>query len=191
MIDTVGWGVERWAFHLTHLLNAANPPNRHCFDVGELAKEVSRNFFPDDPISQVVGDDLDGFDGALIPSESGKKWGILFDRKASPQRRRFTIGHELGHYLLHRVKYPSGIHSDEAAVDGRNGVLIEQQASTIPLASGSRNPCANFHSTLQISTPHTRCCTSKIPTARFGMPTPKSKTATTVSTGPKQSRRAS
>jgi hypothetical protein len=130
MIDTAGWGPERWAFHLTHLLNAANPPNRHRFDVGELAKEVSHNFFPDDPIAAVMGDDLDGFDGALVPAESGKKWGILFDRNATPKRRRFTIGHELGHYLLHRKKYPKGIHCDEAAVDGRNGELIEQEANT-------------------------------------------------------------
>jgi hypothetical protein len=130
MIDTADWGPERWAFHLTHLLNAANPPNRHRFDVGELAKEVSRNFFPNDPIAAVMGDDLDGFDGALVPAESGKKWGILFDRNAAPRRRRFTIGHELGHYLLHRKKYPKGIHCDEAAVDGRNGELIEQEANT-------------------------------------------------------------
>jgi hypothetical protein len=129
MMNTEGWGVERWAFQLTHLLNAANPPNRHRFDIGELAKEVSRNFFPDDPISEVIGDDLDGFDGALIPSDSGRRWGILFDKNASPQRRRFTIGHELGHYLLHRKRYPNGIHCDEAAVDGRNGVLIEQEAN--------------------------------------------------------------
>jgi hypothetical protein len=130
MIDTAGWGPERWAFHLTHLLNAANPPNRHRFDVSELAKEVSRNFFPDDPIAAVMGEDLDGFDGALVPAESGKKWGILFDRNATRQRRRFTICHELGHYLLHRKKYPKGIHCDEAAVDGRNGELIEQEANT-------------------------------------------------------------
>jgi hypothetical protein len=84
MIDTAGWGPERWAFHLTHLLNAANPPNRHRFDVGELAKEVSRNFFPNDPIAAVMGDDLDGFDGALVPAESGKKWGRV--RRSADQR---------------------------------------------------------------------------------------------------------
>ena len=130
MIDTAGWGPERWAFQLTHLLNAANPPDRHRFDVGKLAKEVSQNFFPDDPITEVLCDDLDGFDGALVPAESGPNWGILYDRNASRQRRRFTIGHELGHYLLHRKKYPNGIHCDEAAVDGRTGELVEQEANT-------------------------------------------------------------
>jgi hypothetical protein len=53
-----------------------------------------RTFFPQDPITKVVEDDLDGFGGALLPSESGKRWGILYDRNTSPQRRRFTIGHE-------------------------------------------------------------------------------------------------
>lgn len=128
-VDTANWGVDRWAFHLTHLLNAANPPDRYRFDVGGLAMEVSRSFFPDDPISRVVGDDLDGFDGALLPSESGKKWGILYDRKASRQRKRFTIGHEFGHYLLHRKKFPDGIHCDEAAVDGRVQDEVELQAN--------------------------------------------------------------
>jgi uncharacterized protein DUF955 len=130
MIETAGWGPERWAFQLTHLLNAANPPDRHRFDVGKLSKEVSQNFFPNDPITEVLCDDLDGFDGALVPAESGPNWGILYDRNASRQRRRFTIGHELGHYLLHRKKYPNGIHCDEAAVDGRTGELVEQEANT-------------------------------------------------------------
>jgi hypothetical protein len=129
MVDTTNWGADRWAFHLTHLLNAANPPNRYCFDVGDLAIEVSRNFFPDDPISRVVGDDLDGFDGALLPSESGRNWGILYDRNASRQRKRFTIGHELGHYLLHRKRFPQGVHCDEAAVDGRVRDEVELEAN--------------------------------------------------------------
>jgi hypothetical protein len=130
MINTTGWGPERWAFQLTHLLNAANPPDRYRFDVGKLAKEVSKNFFPDDPITEVLCDDLEGFDGALVPAESSSNWGILYDRNASIQSRRFTIGHELGHYLLHRKKYPNGIHCDEAAVDGRTGELVEQEANT-------------------------------------------------------------
>lgn len=129
MVDTSKWGADRWAFHLTHLLNAANPPDRYRFDVAELAKEVSRNFFPDDPISRVVGEDLDGFDGALLPSESGKKWGILYDRNSSRQRKRFTIGHELGHYLLHRKRFPEGLRCDEAAVDGRVGEAVEREAN--------------------------------------------------------------
>ncbi len=96
--------------------------------------EVSRNFFPEDPITRVVKDDLDGFGGALVPSESGKRWGILYDRNASPQRRRFTIGHEFGHYLLHRKKFPDGIRCDDAAVDGRVNVEVEREANAFSAA---------------------------------------------------------
>jgi hypothetical protein len=111
-MDTQGWGVDRWANHLSLLLNAANPADRYRFDIGQLAIEVSRTFFPEDPITKVIEDDLDGFGGALLPSESGKRWGILYDRNTSPQRRRFTIGHEFGHYLLHRTKFPEGSRTD-------------------------------------------------------------------------------
>jgi hypothetical protein len=128
-MDTQGWGVDRWANHLSLLLNAANPADRYRFDIGPLAIEVSRTFFPDDPITRVIEDDLDGFGGALLPSESGKRWGILYDRNTSSQRRRFTIGHEFGHYLLHRKKFPEGIRCNEAAVDGRVGAEVEREAN--------------------------------------------------------------
>jgi hypothetical protein len=124
-----GWGVQRWAIHLSQLLNAANPPDRYRFDVGALAKEVSKSFFPDDPITEVTGTDLEGCEGALLPSTSGKRWGIYFSLKGSPRRRRFTAAHEFGHYLVHRKKYPNGIRCDEAAVDGRNGTEIEREAN--------------------------------------------------------------
>jgi hypothetical protein len=124
-----GWGVQRWAIHLSQLLNAANPPNRYRFDVGSLAKEVSKNFFPADPITEVIGADLEDCEGALLPSSSGKRWGIYFSLKGSHRRRRFTAAHEFGHYLLHRKKYPQGLRCDEAAVDGRNGIEIEREAN--------------------------------------------------------------
>jgi hypothetical protein len=133
-MDTQGWGVDRWANHLSLLLNALNPADRYRFDVGQLAMDVSRNFFPEDPITRVVKDELDGFGGALVPSESGKRWGILYDGNASPQRRRFTIGHEFGHYLLHRKKFPDGIRCNDAAVDGRVGVEVEREANAFSAA---------------------------------------------------------
>jgi IrrE N-terminal-like domain len=124
-----GWGVQRWAIHLSQLLNAANPPDRYRFEVGLLAKEVSKNFFPGDPITEVIGADLEDCEGALLPSSSGKRWGLYFSLKGSPGRQRFTAAHEFGHYLLHRKKYPEGIRCDEAAVDGRSGIEIEREAN--------------------------------------------------------------
>jgi len=124
-----GWRSQRWAIHLSQLLNAANPPDRYRFDIGRLALETSQTFYPGDPIVRVDEDDLDGFAGALVPSESGKHWGILYQATQSPGKTRFTVAHEFGHYLLHRKKYPTGIHSDETGVDGRTKVEIEREAN--------------------------------------------------------------
>lgn len=124
-----GWGSQRWAIHLSQLLNAANPPDRYRFDIGRLALETSRAFYPSNPIVRVKEDDLDGFTGALVPSQSGKRWGILYRCGQSPGRTRFTVAHEFGHYLLHRQKYPAGLQSDQADVDGRAKVEIEREAN--------------------------------------------------------------
>ena len=128
-MDFEGWGAQRWAIHLTKLLNAANPPDRYRFDIGALALETSRTFYPADPITRVVADELDGFEGALVPSESGKRWGIIHQKSQSRGRRRFTVAHEFGHYLLHRQKYPNGIHSSEAGVAGRTKQEVEREAN--------------------------------------------------------------
>jgi hypothetical protein len=124
-----GWGSQRWAIHLTQLLNAANPPDRYRFDIGRLALETSRTIYASDPIVRVDEADLDGFAGALVPSDSGTRWGIMYRRGQSPGRTRFTVAHEFGHYLLHRKKYPTGIHSDEAGVDGRTKLAVEREVN--------------------------------------------------------------
>jgi Zn-dependent peptidase ImmA (M78 family) len=58
----------------------------------------------------------------------------------SPGRRAFTIGHEFGHYVLHRqiieddATYDGGIYCDENAVVRRNGSGIEQEADEFAAA---------------------------------------------------------
>lgn len=42
----------------------------------------------------------DGFEGALITDEAKSRGVILFNAASAAQRRRFTIGHELGHFLV-------------------------------------------------------------------------------------------
>jgi hypothetical protein len=124
-----GWGAQRWAIHLSQLLNAANPPSRYQFDIAAFAKEISQTYFPGDPITDVESTDLEDCEGALLPSSTRARWGIYVSQKGSPRRRRFTAAHELAHYLIHRKKYPDGLRCDEAAVDGRNGVEIEREAN--------------------------------------------------------------
>lgn len=146
-MDFDNWGAQRWAIHLTQLLNAANPPDRHRFDLGTLAKEFSQTVFPADPIVEVQGDTLDGFEGALLPSDSGKRWGIIYSAARSPGRRRFTVAHEFGHYLLHRRRYPKGFRCNEAAVDARDGAEVEREANDF--ASALLMPLDDFR--IQIS----------------------------------------
>lgn len=100
----------RWAIDLNVLLNAAMGTERFPVNIPELALEYSKTRFPDDPITRVVGDDLPGFDGALIKAPQPKRgWGIFYNKSfASKGRINFTLAHELGHYLLHRTAYPEG-----------------------------------------------------------------------------------
>lgn len=42
----------------------------------------------------------DGFEGALITDDAKSRGIILFNERSALQRRRFTIGHELGHFLI-------------------------------------------------------------------------------------------
>ena len=93
------------------------PYPQHCagvehfpIDVAEVAQELSHTLFPDDPVSLIKGDALPSFEGALVRAPPGKKgWGILFSTSiASPGRINFTLAHEFGHYLLHRLDYPNG-----------------------------------------------------------------------------------
>lgn len=44
--------------------------------------------------------ETDGFEAALITDELKSSGSILVAENRSPQRRRFSIGHELGHFLI-------------------------------------------------------------------------------------------
>ncbi|RKT37980.1 ImmA/IrrE family metallo-endopeptidase [Thiocapsa rosea] len=104
---------ERWAFKLTHILNAVHGDGRDRFpvDVKAVAKEISNQLFPDDPVTRVKGASLPGFEGSLHKAPPGKKgWGIFYNSDiTSPGRINFTLAHEFGHYLLHRLAHPDGI----------------------------------------------------------------------------------
>ncbi|XUM22720.1 ImmA/IrrE family metallo-endopeptidase [Bradyrhizobium oligotrophicum S58] len=106
---------ERWAFEITHVLNAVLGAEHFPINVKAVAQEYSAQKFPDDPISRIVGDSLPGFDGALYKAPAGKKgWGIFYNSQIrSTGRVNFTLAHEFGHYLLHRLAYPDGIRCGE------------------------------------------------------------------------------
>ena len=105
----------RWANDITLVLNAVRGHDRFPVDVTALAQEYTSQRFPDDPIAVVKGSVLPGFDGALYRAPKGKKgWGIFYNSAmTSLGRISFTVAHEFGHYLLHRLAYPNGIQCGE------------------------------------------------------------------------------
>ncbi len=89
------------ANRLTQLLRAVLGDDRFPVDVAGLAREVSRN--NDDPITTIKGFDIDGFEGMLRANRHKPAWQIIYnDQTPYPGRQRFTLAHELAHYLLHR-----------------------------------------------------------------------------------------
>lgn len=131
---SAAFSAERWAFEITHILNAAFKNDRFPIDIPMIAKEFSRIKFPNDPIIDVKGDKLNNFDGALfkVPSKKGG-WAIIYnDAFKSNGRINFTLAHEFGHYLLHRIRFPDGIECGQQQIvrwDSEIG-QIEQEANT-------------------------------------------------------------
>lgn len=106
---------QGWAIRLTQLISAVQQAHglpRFPIDVAAVAKDFSRQVFPDAPITMVEGTALSkGVEGMLLPHPNGSgEWGIVYnDTIRSPGRRNFTLAHELGHYLLHRHAHPRGL----------------------------------------------------------------------------------
>jgi hypothetical protein len=124
---------ERWAFEITHVLSAALGADRFPIDIAEVAREYTAQRFRDDPIVSVLGNDLPGFDGALFRAPAGRRgWGIIYNNRIrSKGRINFTLAHEFGHYLLHRLAYPQGMRCGEQDVvrwDSEYG-QVEHQAN--------------------------------------------------------------
>lgn len=130
---TIPKSPQRWAFDLTHILNALGGDDRFPVKVKSLAKDYSQQLFPNDPVSVVKGKSLDGFEGGLYKAPPGKTgWGIFYNTAiTSPGRINFTIAHELGHYLVHRHQFPDGIEcsSEDLARWGSTYGQVEHQAN--------------------------------------------------------------
>lgn len=108
---TKGWTPERYANAISKVLNTVLGAERFPIKVGDVAREYSHQCFKDDPITLVAGENLPNFDGALLKAPSANKgWGIIYNSGISSAGRiNFTLAHEFGHYLLHRLAYPDGM----------------------------------------------------------------------------------
>jgi Zn-dependent peptidase ImmA (M78 family) len=132
------------AVRITQMLDhvfGADRFDRGPVDVAALALEYSRQVAPQSPIHQVVERNIPGCVGALVYSEAHpRQWAIMYHVGQSLGRRVFTIGHEFGHYVLHRqmieddASFNGGIYCDENAVERRNGSGLEQEADEFAAA---------------------------------------------------------
>ena len=111
--------------------------DRGPVDVAELALQYSAQIARETPILQVEDRNLPGCTGALVYSdEAPRKWGIYCHLGQSPGRRRFTVAHEFGHYVLHRDMierdgaFEGGIYCDEKSVHQGAGEGIEREADS-------------------------------------------------------------
>jgi Zn-dependent peptidase ImmA (M78 family) len=126
------------ANRITQLLDAyhgADRFDRHPVDMQFLALEYSKQIAPQSPIITIEERNLEGCVGALVYSETKpRQWGIAYHKNQSPGRKAFTLGHEFGHFILHRdlietdSKFDGGVYCDEESILQRDGQGIEKEA---------------------------------------------------------------
>jgi hypothetical protein len=99
--------------------------------------EIVRHMLPGTPYGVGVREikapmvhGIDSCEGMLVRNpKDAAEWGIFYNGKASPERRRFTIAHELGHFILHRSQRPSFSCDKESVHTGIDGLRqLEREA---------------------------------------------------------------
>lgn len=101
-----------WAIKLSQLLQhiqSSTGESLYPMRVQDLACDISKHFFPSDPLVRVCADTFSTeFDGMMVKKNG--QWGIVYnDAITSRGRINFTLAHEFGHYLLHRADLENGI----------------------------------------------------------------------------------
>ena len=98
--------------------------------------DLVRQMLPDTPFGRgnAIKEPADltwnASEGALVRNpDNESEWGIFVSSKARPERRRFTIAHELGHFILHRASQPSFLCDKESIYSGIDNLKqIEREA---------------------------------------------------------------
>jgi predicted transcriptional regulator len=74
--------------------------------------------------------DINSCEGMLVRNpQDTAEWGIFYNGKANPERQRFTIAHELGHFILHRDQRQSFNCDKESVYSGADTIrVIEREA---------------------------------------------------------------
>lgn len=105
------WTPQRAATRLVRIAqayNAAHGLRPFPIEVEPLALDAANIFGWADPISEVSAAPIKSFEGALFPNDGRSRWLLLYNQSLTSRGRvRFTQAHELGHYILHRLRRDS------------------------------------------------------------------------------------
>jgi len=100
-------------------------------------RHLVRQMLPDTPYGQGVREikapmahGLASCEGMLVRNpQDDTEWGIFFNGNSPVERQRFTIAHELGHFVLHRGQRPSFSCDKESVFSGADLLRnIEREA---------------------------------------------------------------
>jgi predicted transcriptional regulator len=97
-------------------------------DVISLAKDLGIKVWQSEKLGPGISGKL--FKDAANGGSSG--WSILVRESDAPARKRFTVAHEIGHFVLHRPALGDGITDDEFY---RSGLSNAQEAQANRLAA--------------------------------------------------------
>ncbi|RIJ20778.1 ImmA/IrrE family metallo-endopeptidase [Henriciella barbarensis] len=143
---------SRWANDISVVLRQVLADDRFPIAVIDVASEISRQLYPDDAITLIKSRRIDGFEGMLAPAprDRGKTgWGIFYnDDIEVPSRINFTLAHEFGHYLVHRLKFPDGIRCDQRAMTQWNSKYAEIESEANQFAASLLMPLDDFRKKL-------------------------------------------
>lgn len=143
---------QHWAIDLTHILKATYGNDYFPVNVDQLAKEYSKIICPDEPIHDVISDSFSDIEGCLIPSADIKGWVIVHNSQTQSEgRKRFTVAHEFGHYLMHRQKYPEGIRCTEKDMTNWNSEYSQKEKEANEFSSALLIPRDDFERQVNIN----------------------------------------
>jgi hypothetical protein len=107
-------------------------------------------------ITAIAPLETEGFEGGLVMFSDRSSATILVNRNSGPRRRRFTVGHELGHFLLpwHTPRSGQGFlcsKQDMVVYRGKPGGdrYIEMEAQANRFSAGLLMPAGPFRTDLR------------------------------------------
>lgn len=113
----------------------------------QIAQEYTKQRFKDEAITRIEICPQELVEGMLVRRSPQKHWTVLYaGYPALPGRERFTVAHELGHYLLHRGQAESFRCATDDVVDR---VLKQREWEANEFASYLLMPIDDFRTQVE------------------------------------------